>query len=93
MHISSLPHYCTRGCTTISLFHEITGNSAIAILQRIDPMESGKETWAGPTNTENTTDTGTNVDGKGGNFTEEVVTVGDQSENDYDEDYISDFEA
>ena len=56
-------------------------------------MESGKEMWAGPTNTKNTTDTGTNVDEESGNFTEEVVTVGDQSENDYDEDYISDFEA
>ena len=76
----------------ISLFHEITDNSAIAILQRNDPMKPGKETWAGPTNTENATDTGTNLDEESGNFSEEV-TVGDQSENDYDEDYISDFEA
>ena len=68
------------------------GNSAIAILQRIDPLKPGKETWVGTTNIENTTDTGTNLDEKSGNFSEDV-TVRDQSENDYDEDYISDFEA
>ena len=48
--------------------------------------------WVSPTNTENTTDTVTNVKEESGNFSEDV-TVGDQSENDYDEDYISDFEA
>ena len=55
-------------------------------------MKPRKETWVGPTDIENTTDTGTNVKEESGNFSEDV-TVRDQSENDYDEDYISDFEA
>ena len=55
-------------------------------------MNPRKETGMGPTDIENTTDTGTNVKEESGNFSEDV-TVGDQSENDYDEDYISDFEA
>lgn len=55
-------------------------------------MKPRKETWVSPTDIENTTDIGTNVKEESGKFSEDV-TVGDQSENDYDEDYISDFEA
>ena len=43
-------------------------------------MKPRKETWVGPTDIENTTDTGTNVKEESGNFSEDM-TVGNQSEN------------